>query len=64
MLLASLSDLEGEQPLITPLAMPQPIGLSAEIEPQFGGTLYLKINEPSSGLSDNIGPLSVTVRPK
>jgi len=64
MLLASLTDLEGEQPLITPLVSPQPIGLSAEIEPQTTGTLYLKINEPSSGLADNTGMLTVTIRPK
>jgi hypothetical protein len=64
MLLASLSDLEGEQPLVTPLATPQPVGLSAEIEPQSAGTLYLKINEPSSGLSDNTGTLAVTIRAK
>jgi hypothetical protein len=62
MLLASLTDLEGEQPLITPLVKPQPIGPSAEIEPQTTGTLYLKINEPSSGLSDNSGTLAVTIR--
>jgi hypothetical protein len=64
MLLASLTDLEGEQPLITPLVSPQPIGLSAEIEPQTAGTLYLKINEPSSGLFDNSGTLTVTIRVK
>jgi hypothetical protein len=64
MLLASLGDLDGETPAITPLVTPQPIGLTAEIEPTTSGTLYLKINEPSSGLADNSGTLSVTIRAK
>jgi hypothetical protein len=64
MLLAGLSDLEGEPSTITPLTTPQPIGLGSEIEPMKAGTLYLKINEPASGLADNTGTLTVTVRAK
>ena len=64
MLLGALSDLEGEPPAITPLASPQPIGVSGELEPMTTGTLYLKINEPASGLADNVGTPSVTIRAK
>ena len=61
MLLAAVSDLEGEPPAKTPLAGPQPIGLSGVIKPERSGTLYLKINEPASGLEDNAGTLTVKV---
>src|SRR5262245_32408871 len=64
MLLAALGDLDGDAPPITPLVTPQPIGLTAEIEPTTSGTLYLKINEPASGFADNSGTLSVTIRAK
>jgi hypothetical protein len=64
MLMGGVADLEGESPLITPLVMPQPIGLEGEIEPAAGGTLYLKINEPASGLAANSGTLNVMIRAK
>jgi len=64
MLLAALGDWKGEQPAVTPLVNPQPIGLAADIEPTTTGTLYLKINEPATGLSDNSGALRVTIRAK
>jgi hypothetical protein len=64
MLLAGVTDWEGEAPSLTPLATPQPIGLAGELEPAATGTLYLKINEPSSGLADNTGTLSVMIREK
>ncbi|MBW8885166.1 MAG: hypothetical protein JF612_10420 [Planctomycetia bacterium] len=64
MLQAALGDLEGEPPAITPLVTPQPIGLASEMEPTTTGTLYLKINEPASGLADNSGTLSITIRAK
>ena len=61
-LLAAVADLDGEMPAITPLTGPQPIGTSGELHPSRSGTLYLKINEPASGLADNVGTLTVTVR--
>jgi len=64
MLVAGLSDLEGDRPLLTPLVHPQPIGLGSEIEPTTSGTLYLKINEPAADLADNTGALSIRIQPK
>jgi hypothetical protein len=46
----------------TPLLSPQPIGLSADLAPAGAGTLFLKINEASSGLSDNVGSLKVEIK--
>ena len=46
----------------TPLANPVPIGLSAQMKPEKSGTLYLSINEASSGLADNRGALTVEIR--
>ena len=60
-LLAALSDLDGE-PAIGPLTQPQAIGWGGELSPTRTGTLYLKINEPTSGLADNSGTLDVSVR--
>jgi hypothetical protein len=64
MLLAGLSELEGESPTKTPLADPQPIGAGGDLMPDATGALYLKINEPASGLLDNSGELHVTIRPQ
>jgi len=64
MLLGALADLDGESPAITPLVTPQPIGLTADLEPTTTGTLYLKINELASDLSDNSGTLRITIRAK
>ncbi|MDX1947915.1 MAG: hypothetical protein SFU86_21125 [Pirellulaceae bacterium] len=63
MLLAAVADLEMPV-VITPLNQPQPIGLSGEITPAATGTLYLSINEASSGLADNSGSLTVEIRGK
>jgi hypothetical protein len=64
MLLAAVSDLEGEQPTVTPLASSQAIGAASELTPTATGTLYLKINEHPSGLADNSGTLSIAIRHK
>jgi len=45
-----------------PLLAPQPIGLTARITPDKSGTLYLAINEASSGLADNQGALEVAIQ--
>ncbi len=47
---------------LTPLARPQPIGRKRLIEPEWTGTLYLKINEPPGELADNDGELLVRIR--
>jgi len=46
----------------TPLLSPQSIGLSAELVPEAIGTLFLRINEASSGLADNSGSLAVEIK--
>jgi hypothetical protein len=46
------------------LANPVPIGLAAHIKPEKSGTLYLSINEASSGLADNRGTLTVQIQPE
>ena len=38
------------------------IGTSATLKPTRSGPLYFKINEASSGLSDNSGTLRVTIQ--
>jgi hypothetical protein len=60
-LMAAVSDLEGEAPTRTPLADPKPVGLTGSVKPERTGTLYLKVNEPASGLADNSGSLTVQV---
>jgi hypothetical protein len=60
-LLAGVSELEQTVAENTPLLSPQPIGLSAELIPATTGTLFLKINEASSGLADNSGSLKVEI---
>ncbi|HEX5102232.1 MAG TPA: hypothetical protein VFV87_00370 [Pirellulaceae bacterium] len=64
MLLAATSDEEMPARPITPLANPQPIGVSATLTPETTGTLYLRINEAPSGLADNAGTLSVRIEPQ
>lgn len=44
------------------LLFPQPIGLGAEIRPEFNGTLFLKLNDSSGELGENEGEAAVTVR--
>jgi hypothetical protein len=63
MLLAAVGDPDGEPVATTPLAEPHPVGLAASIKPERSGTLFLKINEPASGLVDNSGSLTVQVMP-
>ncbi len=64
-LLAAIGDLERPPAgTLTPLAAPQPIGLSATIEPAATGTLYLKVNDSPAELADNQGDLSVKVEPR
>jgi len=62
MLLAGLSELEGEPPPTTPLASPQGLGLGGELSPDRTAVLYFKINEPASGLGDNVGTLTVAIQ--
>jgi hypothetical protein len=45
-----------------PLAAGQPIGLTGRFTPEESGTLYLSINEASSGLNDNRGALSISIQ--
>lgn len=61
MLLAAVDDLDGETPAKSPLTDPQAVGLTATLKPEHTGTLYLKINEPASGLADNTGHLTVRI---
>jgi hypothetical protein len=63
MLLAATGDVEQPSSGVTPLAMPQPIGLAGEIAPVSTGTLYLKINDSPAELADNRGELTVTIEP-
>jgi hypothetical protein len=62
MLLGAVRD--DESPRTTPLGSPLPIGLAARLTPEKSGTLYLSINEASSGLADNRGTLTVEIRPE
>ncbi len=45
------------------LAEATPVGAGITLMPAGSGTLYFKINEAASGLADNRGSLSVSVRP-
>lgn len=60
-LLAAVSD-TNPPTTTTPLITPTSIGRQHNLTPTTTGTLYLKINEASSMLSDNIGTLTVTVQ--
>ena len=62
MLLAAVGDAGVEAGVVTPLASPQGVGVKGEVEGKQAGTLYLKINEAASGLSDNSGSVTVTIR--
>jgi hypothetical protein len=64
MLLAGVSDLEGEEAVISPLIAPHAIGSEGELQPDANGTLFLKINEAAGALADNSGSLQVTIRAK
>jgi hypothetical protein len=61
MLLAAISDHDKSTHNKTPLLTPQPVGLTADLTPATTGTLFLKINEASSGLADNSGTISVQI---
>lgn len=61
--LAAVSELEGATASDkTALLKPKPIGLGGELSTTTTGTLFLKINEASSGLSDNSGTSKLTIR--
>ncbi|HEY2410914.1 MAG TPA: hypothetical protein VGI40_01650 [Pirellulaceae bacterium] len=61
-LLAGVSEIDQTTSQKTPLLSPQSIGLSGDLIPAATGTLFLKINEASSGLADNSGSLNVEIR--
>ncbi len=61
MLVGTLADLE-EKPARPPFLHSAAIGLQTSLKPSRAGTLYLKINEPASGLADNVGELEVEIR--
>jgi hypothetical protein len=61
MLLGAVGN-EGGKATMTPLASPEAIGLATRLKPEKSGTLYLSINEASSGLADNRGTLTVEIR--
>jgi len=63
-LLGAIRDEQAVRDTITGLVSPQKIGLKRELSPQKSGTLYLRINEFSGGLSDNSGELTVRVTRK
>jgi hypothetical protein len=54
---------DDEPSIAPPLASPEAIGLATRLKPEESGTLYLSINEASSGLADNRGTLTVEIRP-
>jgi len=64
MLMAGVSDVEGDDTVISPLVTPHAIGSEAELQPEATGTLFLKINEAAGALADNSGALEVTIRAK
>jgi hypothetical protein len=43
------------------LLSPEPVGLEKRLTPRQSGTLYLKINDRSSGLSNNVGKLNIII---
>lgn len=64
MLLAAVGDQAGSEAGKPALMEAIAIGVSTVLKPQVSGTLYFKINEPSSGLSDNSGVLTVGISDK
>lgn len=63
MLEAAISNEAMPKPGATPLASPMFVGASGQVAAEAGGTLYLRINEPASGLADNAGTLSLRIEP-
>ena len=63
-LMAGVSDVEGDDTAISPLIRPHAIGSEDELQPEATGTLFLKINEAAGALADNSGTLEVTIRPR
>lgn len=61
MLMAAVRSDDWQGKGVTPLVQSVPIGLGGEFEFPASGTLYLRINEPSSGLKDNAGQLTVQI---
>ncbi len=64
MLIASVGDVENPTQPVTPLSRFSTVGTATELGPDSSGTLYLCINEASSGLADNQGSLSVKITPQ
>lgn len=64
MLVAAVGDVENPATTTSSLAVAQPIGQSAIIEPASTGTLYLKINDSPAELADNAGEIQVEIRPR
>jgi hypothetical protein len=62
MLLGAILDAGDGRVSAAPLLAPVPIGLSGRLTPEKTGTLFLSINEASSGLADNRGGLDVELR--
>lgn len=62
-LLVAVGDVPPGTANVTPLAKPQMIGLGGKLRSPHAGTLYFRINEAASGLSDNAGQLQVTIKP-
>ena len=62
MLLAAIVP-DDETTALTPLAAPATVGADAELEVGSRGTLYVRINDLPSELSDNRGSLQIHVAP-
>lgn len=61
-LLGAIRDENSRLEGLTPLATPFVIGQDLEISPEKSGTLFLRINDAPSALSDNTGELNISVR--
>lgn len=62
MVLGALIDESAAPESISPLIAGAPLGRGREFKSKSAGVLYLRVNEPSSGLNDNSGQFTVTVR--
>ncbi len=58
----AVADLPGSLGGVTPLADEQVVGRQSIYTPKSSGPVYFRINEASSGLADNRGELSVTIK--
>jgi hypothetical protein len=64
MVMGAMLDESSEPQPISPLLNGAPLGLGREFTSQKSGILYLRVNEPASGLSDNQGEFFVEVQEK